>query len=90
MIVNSCLASLLDHLSIVLGRVAGCIVANEQLALAIGIAVVVVVLIVDDKLHVLGRVEVDSETESLSASSEVVSGIEVAIFITHGKFDIAP
>ena len=45
MVVNSCLASLLDHLSVVLGRVAGCIVTYEELALAVGVAVIVVVLV---------------------------------------------
>lgn len=90
MVVNPGLAGALYYLGVVLGRIAGGVVTNEQLALAVGIAVIVVVLVVDDKLHVLGRVEVDPETERLRASSEVVSGVEVAIFITHGKFDITP
>lgn len=53
MVVNPGLAGALYYLGVVLGRIAGGVVTNEQLALAVGIAVIVVVLVVDDKLHVL-------------------------------------
>ena len=65
MVVYTGLVLAFNNLGVILCRVAGCIVAYEQLVLSVCITVVVVVLIVDNYLHVVVNLPVKTYGISL-------------------------
>ena len=74
----------LDAVLVVSDKPFGSLIGTVVGTLSVGVLVIHVVLIVDDKLHVLGRVVVDSEGESVGGTSGIVlRAVEVGILITY-------
>ena len=81
----------LDAVLVVSDKPFGSLIGTVVGTLSVGVLVIHVVLIVDDKLHVLGRVVVDSEGESVGGTAGVVlRAVEVGILITGAKLQISP
>ena len=96
MVVHTSLAIGSGDLGKVLGRVAIGIETDIELALTVGVTVVVDILVVEGDLHVLGEVEVETcavefggtAIDGLVATALVVVHIEELIF--GNEFDVAP
>ena len=97
MVVHASLTVFGHDLGEVLSRIAIGIEAHIELALAVSIAVVVDILVVEGNLHVLAEVEIEGSAEKLSGTAKdsilgrtAFKVVQVQELILESQFHVAP
>ena len=89
-IVYASLALRFYRLGVISSRNTGRIMADEQLTLAICIAVIIRILIVESKLHIIIYIEIQANGEVLTCTTVNILVVQIQVVVTQEQLNIPP